>query len=322
MASKVNKPVSAIIFDGSNACHRLSNALQPLTNRKGERVEVIFGFLRLLSAVLKLNPAKHCYVVFDGKGSKGRRQEKDPLYKAHRSKMSDDDKERIGLMHKQVDRFVQMFLPYLPMTHIISDLWEADDIMSMLAHHHAHLGESSTIITGDKDLFQLVDGSVNVWSPNKELLIHADNFEEVTTYPDGQAFLYGKVLMGDQSDNIPGITGVGEKTAHKLLEAHCWDMRALLDEKTFKQGVVRDGIRTAILSDSGKARIALNLSLMDLNTPKHRRGLTDKRLAQMECFRATNVGKWNDLRKALAMNQMASLLTDFNRWSEPFRSLM
>lgn len=318
-APKIN-PTDVIIFDGSNAAHRLSNALQPLTNRKGERVEVVFGLLRLLSAVLKLNPAKKLYMVWDGKGSKQRRQALDPLYKAHRGDMSDEDKERIKGMHVQVDTFVNRFLCYLPATFMISEYWEADDIMAMLAYEHAGEGKKVSIITGDKDLLQLVDESVRVWSPNRETLIGDSNFEEITQYPDGQAFLYGKCLQGDQSDNVPGIKGVGEKTALKVLKDHCWDLKALLHPDTFKKGSVRDGLRDAILDSSGVARIGLNYKLMALTTGKHSRGLHEKNLAKI-AVQEYDRASWDALRKNLAINQMASILTDFNRWSTPLRSL-
>lgn len=319
MATKIN-PCDVIIFDGSNFAHRLSNALTPLTNRKGERVEVIFGMLRALSAVLKLNPAKKCYMVWDGWGSKLRRQVKDPLYKANRGNMKDEDKERIALMYKQVEVFVRDYLPCFPNTYMVSDYWEADDIMAMLAFHHTEKGDLTTIVTGDKDLLQLVDGNVRVWSPNKELLICDENFEATTGYPDGLAFLFGKCLQGDSSDNVPGIKGIGEKSALKLLEAHNWSLPSLLQEKTFKLGVVRDGLRDAILSPSGILRIGLNYKLMSLVTGKHSRGLHFKNLLRIET-QTTTLAKWDVLRKHLAVNQMASILTDFNRWSAPLRSL-
>ena len=319
MATKIN-PTDVIIFDGSNLSHRLSNALQPLTNRKGERVEVIFGMLRALSAVLKLNPAKRCYMIWDGRGSKLRRQKKDPLYKAHRAIMKDEDKERIAIMHLQVAQFLKDFLAYIPVTHMISEYWEADDIMAMVAFHYSAEVDKITIVTGDKDLLQVVDSRVSVWSPSKELLITESNFEEVTGYPDGQAFLYGKCLQGDSSDNVPGIPGVGEKTALKLLEAHGWNLGDLMKEDSFKKGVVRDGIRNAILESSGISRLSLNYKLMALTTRRHYRGMCPKNMETVEVTE-TRSANWNQLRKNLAVNQMASILVDFNRWSAPLRSL-
>lgn len=316
MAKTAPVPCDVLIFDGSNAAHRLSNALQPLTNRKGVRVEVAFGLLRLISAVAKLNPAKACYVVWDGRGSKVLRQKKDPAYKAHRTQMSDEDKHRIEDMHVQVQLFLSEFLAHMPMVSLISEKYEADDIMSMLSHEHTERKLRSTIVTGDKDLLQLVDPYVSVWNPNKNALITVHNFEEFTGYPDGHAFLYGKCLQGDSSDNVPGIPGIGEKTALKLLKEHLWDLSALLVESSFKPGVVRAAIRDEVLSASGSARIALNYRLMALTLKCHRKGLADN-MVHVEA--QTGVPSWNSLRKSLAVNQMASILTDFNRWSEPFR---
>ena len=72
------RATEVIIFDGSNAAHRISAATQPLTNAKGERVEVMFGLLRLLSSVMRLNPSTRCYLIWDGKGSRKIRQKLDP----------------------------------------------------------------------------------------------------------------------------------------------------------------------------------------------------------------------------------------------------
>src|SRR3954467_9246611 len=109
--------------------------MTPLTNAKGERVEVMFGLLKLFSSVMRSNPSKRCYVIWDGKGSRAIRQAIDPEYKNNRERAQDPEvKARITDMHRQVERFWELFGAHLPITWMMSNKYEADDVMAMLAH--------------------------------------------------------------------------------------------------------------------------------------------------------------------------------------------
>jgi 5'-3' exonuclease len=311
-------PSDWIIFDGNNAAHRLSAATQPLTNPKGERVEVVFGLLRLVSSVMRNNPAKKCYLVWDGKDSKKRRQNWDPLYKTNRGKdFTDEDRARIENMHVQIQMFWELFGQYLPIHWLISQKYEADDLMAMLAFEAEDRHKTSLIVSGDKDMLQLVSKHAHIWSPMKSLRVDLSNFQEVTGYPDGLAFLYGKCLQGDTSDNIPGIRGIGEKTALKILSEHHWDLGAIMDNSYGLLG--KTAVGQKLLEDSAKARIKLNYSLQSLISPLHCGGITEKWEERVEI----RTGNLNTpyLKGAMVRQAFASILGQFQQWIDPFMKL-
>jgi 5'-3' exonuclease len=216
-----------IIVDGSHAAHRISAATPPLNNSKGQRTEVIYGLLRLLSSVMRQNPSTRCYVVWDGPGCKQIRRDVYPSYKVHRDDKDVATKERIKSMHEQVDRFWEQFGQYLPIHWVVSSKYEADDLIAMLANRSAREGDKVLIVSGDGDLLQLVTRQIVVYSPFKDRYCDLDNFKEFTKgFPTPQAWLYAKCLMGDSSDNIKGIGGVAEVTALKILQSVNWENRA------------------------------------------------------------------------------------------------
>lgn len=309
------KTTDVIIFDGSNAAHRISAATQPLTNSKGERVEVMFGLLRLLSAVLRQNPAKRCYVIWDGRGSRKIRQDLDPLYKAHRDTQHDEEtKDRIKGMHLQVERFWTLFGSNLPIIWMSSEKYEADDIIAMLTHAADYDKRSTLVISGDKDLLQLVTKNVSVYSPNSNKYCTLENFSEYTGgYPTPLAFLFGKCLQGDSSDNIPGIPGIGDKTALKILSEHKWELPNILLEPS--DILKKSSVGQKLLSASGKDRIALNYSLMSLHAPLHQS--VKKKHVELQ------QGKLNVtmLKAFFAKQQFASLLASFQQFIGPFNKL-
>jgi DNA polymerase-1 len=304
-----------IVFDGSNAAHRLSAVNPALTTSKGERTEVMYGLLRLVSSVVRQNPAKRCVLVWDGKGSRGIRTAKDPTYKAHRHTSDDEEtKERLKAMYEQLDKFWSLFGQYLPIEWLISESYEADDIMAMLAHEAVKDCKSCLLVSGDKDLLQLVTEGVSTYSPNSNKYCTLDNFQAYTGgYPDGFAFLAGKCLMGDSSDNIKGVGGVGEKTALKILSEHGWDLHQLKESPS--ADLKRSKVYQTIISPSGWDRIRLNYSLMSLHGPIHqtlKASKVDQRKGRMDT---------KMLRLNLAKMQFVSIMASFTQFISPFNGL-
>lgn len=304
----------AIIFDGSNAIHRLASAVPPLTNHAGERVEVMFGLLKLLSSVSRANPATACYICFDGKGSREIRQKIDPVYKDRRGKnWTEEDQARIDGMHAQTARFWTLFGQHLPINWLISTTYEADDIMAMIAAEYMANGKHSLIVSGDGDMLQLVSPLVTVFSPTRNDYCTPASFSKYTKgFLNGEAWLYGKVLQGEPptGDNIPGIRGVGEGWAKKLLEMHDWNLPKMLTSPTDE--MKKSKLGKAILCAEGRDRIAKNYKLMSLRGHKGlkadkveiRKGKLDKRQLQIN----------------LAKNQFSSILVSFNQFIAPFMS--
>jgi DNA polymerase-1 len=199
-----------ILVDGSGYLYRAFNALPPLTNSKGEPTGAILGVLNMLNKMIKEESPDRIAVVFDAPG----RTFRDDLfeqYKAHRPPMPDDLRSQVQPLY---DAVAAMGLALLRVTGV-----EADDVIGTLAKQGAASGYEVLISTGDKDMAQLVGpniGLINTMSNSR--LDRAAVKAKFDVFPE-QIVDY-LALVGDSSDNIPGITGVGAKTAAKWLNQY------------------------------------------------------------------------------------------------------
>ena len=183
----------------------------PLTNKAGENVSALYGFFRSLAMILKTYRPQYFLAAFDSR-TPTFRHEWYPEYKATRDKTPED-------LHAQIPH-IEKILTTLGITCLRKDGFEADDIIATLACRAAREGRRCVIISGDKDLAQLVGDFVSVLKPDKsEALAHC-GIEEVKEHwgvAPAQMLDYLS-LIGDTSDNIPGVKGIGPKTAVKLLQ--------------------------------------------------------------------------------------------------------
>ena len=183
----------------------------PLTNKAGENVSALYGFFRSLAMMLKTYRPQYFLAAFDSR-TPTFRHEWYPEYKATRDKTPED-------LHAQIPH-IEKILTTLGITCLRKDGFEADDIIATLACRAAQEGRRCVIISGDKDLAQLVGDFVSVLKPDKsEALAHC-GIEEVKEHwgvAPAQMLDYLS-LIGDASDNIPGVKGIGPKTAVKLLQ--------------------------------------------------------------------------------------------------------
>jgi DNA polymerase I len=199
-----------ILVDGSGYLYRAFNALPPLTNSKGEPTGAILGVLNMLNKMIKEESPDRIAVVFDAPG----RTFRDDLfeqYKAHRPPMPDDLRSQVQPLY---DAVAAMGVALLRVTGV-----EADDVIGTLAKQGAASGYEVLISTGDKDMAQLVGpniGLINTMSNSR--LDRAGVKAKFDVFPE-QIIDY-LALVGDSSDNIPGITGVGPKTAAKWLNLY------------------------------------------------------------------------------------------------------
>ena len=199
-----------ILVDGSGYLYRAFNALPPLSNSKGEPTGAILGVLNMLNKMIKEESPDRIAVVFDAPG----RTFRDDLfeqYKAHRPAMPDDLRSQIQPLY---DTVAAMGLALLRVPGV-----EADDVIGTLAKQGAASGYQVLISTGDKDMAQLVGpnvGLINTMSNTR--LDRAGVKAKFDVFPE-QIVDY-LALVGDSSDNIPGITGVGPKTAAKWLNQY------------------------------------------------------------------------------------------------------
>ncbi|MBP9819203.1 hypothetical protein KBC79_00540 [Candidatus Woesebacteria bacterium] len=206
-----------VLFDGHAIIYRAYHAFTDLTSPDGMLVNAVYGFSRILLTVLRDIGPEYCVVTFDHKGPTQRSQVYD-AYKAQRPPMPDDLKPQIDVIKSIVET---LNIPQFSL-----EGYEADDLIGTIT---AQLADQpsvlSTVVTGDKDLFQLVTDQVNVWIPARASKFGGNKtdteydaeavYKRIGVWPNQVVDL--KALMGDPSDNIPGVKGVGPKTAVALI---------------------------------------------------------------------------------------------------------
>lgn len=201
-----------VIIDGQALVHRAYYAIPPLTTIKGEQVNAVYGFTSMLLNVIRDLKPKYLAVAYDLPGPTKRHQEfKD--YKANRQKKPDD---LISQLERTKDVIKAFNIPLL-----VAPGYEADDVIGTVAKKLKSKKEIETIIvTGDLDELQLVDNSVKVFTMRRgfsdTVIYDAKKTKEKTGVLPHQIVDF-KALKGDPSDNIPGVSGIGEKTAQKLI---------------------------------------------------------------------------------------------------------
>jgi len=199
-----------LLIDANSFFYRAFHAVPMLTAPDGTPVNAIHGVLSMVATLIHDYQPSGVAMIFDAKG-KNFRHELFPDYKAHRSPMPDELRAQIEPLHHLVQL---MGLPLLVIPGI-----EADDVIATLATQASAHGQEVVIATGDKDLCQLVNEQVRIIDTMKnKLLTPAAVTDKFGVPPD--SIVDWLTLVGDKSDNIPGVDGVGEKTAAKLLRAH------------------------------------------------------------------------------------------------------
>ncbi|GMU47085.1 MAG: DNA polymerase [Porticoccaceae bacterium] len=198
-----------VLVDGSSYLYRAFHALPPLTNSKGAPTGAVKGVIAMLRRLVKDYPGSPVAVVFDAKG-KTFRDELFDRYKAHRPPMPDDLRAQIQPIH---DLVRALGLPLLVVEGV-----EADDVIGTLATAATRRRRPVVISTGDKDMAQLVDGHITLVNTMTNTVLDGAGVAEKFGVPPGLIIDY-LALVGDKSDNIPGVPGIGEKTAVALLNA-------------------------------------------------------------------------------------------------------
>ncbi|WP_196590848.1 DNA polymerase I [Pectinatus frisingensis] len=200
-----------VIIDGSSLMYRAFFALPLLTTESGKYTNAIFGFVRMLVKLLEELQPQYAAIAFD-KSRQTFRTEMYKDYKGTREKTPDELKSQIPLLH---DFSNAMGIKFIEM-----DNYEADDIIGTLATSAAANNYETIIVTGDRDALQLIRPNLKVMMTKKGIS-ETDIFDETAFMAKygivPQRLIDLKALMGDKSDNIPGVYGIGEKTALKLL---------------------------------------------------------------------------------------------------------
>lgn len=200
------------LIDGNSFCYRAFYAIRSLSTSRGEPTNAIYGFVTMLRKLVNEERPEYLAVCFDVKEPTFR-HERFKEYKAHRKPMPEELVEQIP----PIKEFVRISgVPFFEMPG-----FEADDLLGTLARKAEKKGFEVVIVTGDKDALQLVDDKIRIYNTHKEGLIYdvpkvRERFEGLGP----EKVVEVMALMGDSSDNIPGVPGVGEKTAIRLIQTY------------------------------------------------------------------------------------------------------
>jgi len=234
-----------VLVDGSSYVYRAFHALPPLSNSRGEPTGAVLGVLNMLLKFLKDYQPRRIAVVFDAPG-KTFRDELFTEYKAHRPSMPDDLRAQIGPLLEIIEA---QGLPLLRVPGV-----EADDVIGTLARRAAQAGQTVLISTGDKDMAQLVDGSITLVNTMNNTVLDRDAVKaKFDVYPE-QIVDY-LALVGDTSDNIPGIDKVGPKTGARLLQQY-GGLDELIGRVAEVPGKVGENLRTGLTTLELSRRLA------------------------------------------------------------------
>lgn len=236
-----------VLIDGNAYIHRAYHALPPMTTSAGTSVNAVYGFTRLLLKVRRSEKPDCMAVCFDA-GVATFRHHAFAEYKANRKKTDDDLKSQIPLAHEAARA--------LGIPNFVMPGYEADDIIATLAKKAADAGAEVVIVTGDKDALQLAGGNIRILNESKNILYDRDEvYRKYGLYPEQLRDMFA--LMGDTSDNIPGIKGIGEKTAVKLI-AKYGSLESVLDHAAEVGGKTGE-LLAAGREDALKSRMLVTL---------------------------------------------------------------
>ena len=251
---------SVLIVDGTAVAYRAFYAVRELSTRAGQPTNALFGFVRMLRQLEAHWRPDRLVVAFDG-GSPAHRLEKCPAYKAQRAPMPDDLRSQLGLINEYLDA--------AGVPRILLKGQEADDVIATLADRAARAGAVVRLATSDKDLMQLVDERVRIVPPTQaDDELDAAGVVAKTGVKPSQIVDW-LALIGDAADNIPGVNGIGPKTATKLLA----QFGSLPECFAQADRIESDGVRGKL--QAGRATAELNVQLMALD--KHVPGVPEWR---------------------------------------------
>jgi DNA polymerase I len=254
------KPI-LFLLDGHALIYRAFFAMisRPLTTSKGENTSAPFGLARFLIRILDEQRPDYVGLVLDAGDSY--RTELYADYKATREKMPDELEASIPRCREVVEAF------RVPVIEV--EGWEADDVIGTLARQASSAGLHTVIVSGDKDFYQLIDEDVHLLNPGRggvgaveETEVTPENASERLGVPPHQVVDY-LALIGDSSDNVPGVRGIGPKTAPDLL-ARYGTLEALLAKAEEIEGI---RVRNALLAHGGEARLSKELVTIRLDAP-------------------------------------------------------
>ena len=315
-----------LVIDGLNTFIRVFSAV-PALNDDGQHIGGVTGFLRSVAAVVRLIKPTRCIIVFDGKGGSRRRKDIYPEYKANRANKTAFNryKEFASLedeqdsMRRQFGRVIQ-YLNCLPITTLSIDNVEADDIMAYIANEiYTDQKNRVTICSTDRDFLQLVNDRISVWSPIKKKMYTPSVMKEEFGFNSTNYLIY-RSFIGDKSDNIPGLKGVGPKSLVKYFPVFTEDREITIDELVQYANDVDKKYKVHTLVSENKELLELNYKLMQLKEVDingNAKMITQNRVQG-------DIDKLNTLefKKMFMADKMYTVIKDLDSWlKSSFNSL-
>src|SRR3984957_10350231 len=252
-APSPDRPLHLILIDGSGFIFRAYHALPPMTRPDGTPVNAVFGFSNMLAKLLREHVGTHIAVIF----AAGRKTFRHRLYEdsqAHRPPPPDDLLPQFNLVREATEAFG------VPAVEL--EDWEADDLIAAYAKAVNDAGGQATLVSSDKDLMQLIRPGVEMLDPIKQKPIGpAEVMEKYGVTPDKMIDV--QALIGDPTDNVPGVPGIGPKGAAQLINEF-GDLDSVLAAAPAMKPSKR---RESLLEHADKARMSRDLVTLRTDTP-------------------------------------------------------
>ncbi|MBR1825298.1 MAG: DNA polymerase I [Alphaproteobacteria bacterium] len=241
------------LIDGSGYIFRAFYALPTMTAPDGTPVNAVYGFITMFMRLLQKIPCDYCVVLFDAK-RQNFRNEYLPEYKANRAEIPELLVPQFDLIHQAVEI---MGLPY-----VIQEGYEADDLIATYARQAQERGLETVVVSADKDLMQLIKDGVEYYDGMKDKFYTPEDVKEkFGVYPDKVVDV--QALSGDKIDNIPGVPGIGPKTAAELVNEYGSLHRVLENADKIKQQKRRE----LLIANKEAAEISLKLVTLKTDVP-------------------------------------------------------
>ncbi|MDX5412859.1 MAG: hypothetical protein LPK02_07405 [Rhodobacterales bacterium] len=306
-----------LLIDG-NSLGFAAQAMPKLVNA-GKQTQAIFGFLRSLRVLCEENPASHPIVFWDGRSW---RYEHYPEYKAGRDKDPKQAAERE--QYKRQRPIISRMVAALGVEQRMAANMEADDLIAK-ACWELNLHDRATVVSGDRDLLQLVNHRVDWYNPirlpgNKTprfIRVNDESFAEDVGYETPVDYVKGKAMLGDASDNLPGIEGIGEKAAPMVVKT--WpDLSRMIDDIRMRGDAAipdhlsryKKKLKTFAASEEAQRKFLLNFRLMRL---------TKSFIPTPVDLTITRIPFAPVAFKRHCMEQgFVSILKDYDAWTRPF----
>lgn len=304
-----------VMWDGNNTAYR-ANSVHELYTKKGVRTSAIYGVLTSMRKdIERIEDAtgdKVCdiYFIMDG-GRADWRKALYPEYKAGRRSEDEDDERKLWFteFYEQLD-YLEKNLSKLGIKSIRIKGWEADDILYAMVDMNPE--QKKLIVSTDMDMLQMVSPQTTVYSPTKDIIIDHSNFEKIMGIPQS-GFISYKLLLGDTSDNIKGIPGIGEVTGKDLIRQY-GDLAGVLAA----QPVLMKSKRFAkIFTPEGLSALELGSKMMDLTHVDYSPIIATLEDA-IDDFHPVDDKAVMVMLKEL---EMVSILMDYKRWIQIYKEV-